>query len=88
MHTYPLDAKTKEGNPFWSLPKRPPIEAVFDPNNNLHASLVAAIACLRASIFKIKVPENPRSEQTKKDIAILASKIQVTDFKPSDEKSK
>lgn len=30
LHVYPLDAKTKEGAPFWSLPKRPPTPVVFD----------------------------------------------------------
>lgn len=24
IHTYPLDLKTKDGNLFWTLPKRPP----------------------------------------------------------------
>ena len=30
LHVYPLDAKTKEGSPFWSLPKRPPVPIDFD----------------------------------------------------------
>lgn len=25
LYTYPLDAKTKNGEPFWKLPKRPPV---------------------------------------------------------------
>ena len=25
LYTYPLDAKTKNGDPFWKLPKRPPM---------------------------------------------------------------
>lgn len=25
LYTYPLDAKTKDGKPFWKLPKRPPV---------------------------------------------------------------
>jgi hypothetical protein len=24
LYTYPLDAQTKDGKPFWKLPKRPP----------------------------------------------------------------
>lgn len=24
LHTYPIDMKTKDGNLFWTLPKRPP----------------------------------------------------------------
>lgn len=30
MYTYPLDSKTKDGEPFWKLPKRPPTEIYFD----------------------------------------------------------
>lgn len=40
LHCYPLDAKTKEGNLFWTLPKRPPTPAVFDKDNLLHASFI------------------------------------------------
>jgi hypothetical protein len=36
LHVYPLDAKTKEGAPFWSLPKRPPTPLIFDAHNTLH----------------------------------------------------
>ena len=36
MHVYPIDAKTKEGNYFWALPKRPPIPSDFDKDNYLH----------------------------------------------------
>lgn len=37
LHAYPLDKMTKEGRPFWSLPKRPPHIVEFDPNNELHS---------------------------------------------------
>jgi len=50
--------------------------------------LVAAIACLRAVIFGIKLPDNPRCEGTKQQIALIASKTTVQDYKPSAEKSK
>lgn len=36
LHVYPLDAKTKEGAPFWSLPKRPPTPIDFTPTDPLH----------------------------------------------------
>lgn len=29
MYTYPLNSKTKDGEPFWKLPKRPPTEISF-----------------------------------------------------------
>lgn len=47
---------TKEGRPFWSLPKRPPHPVVFDKDNIMHASVVAAYACLFAKLFSIKIP--------------------------------
>lgn len=51
MYTYPIDSKTKDGEPFWKLPKRPPTQIHFDPNNQLHRDFVAALAVLRAKIF-------------------------------------
>jgi len=38
LFTYPLDRKTKDGEPFWKLPKRPPTSLEkFDPKDKLHA---------------------------------------------------
>jgi hypothetical protein len=70
LHVYPLDAKTKEGAPFWSLPKRPPTPLAFDPQSTLHQSLIASMACLRAVIFKVKLPsDKPRGDAFKKEVA-------------------
>jgi len=69
MFTYPLDAKTKQGAPFWSLPKRPPTEIIFDPKNPLHAQFVTACACLKASIFNIPFPNDARKESGRLKIA-------------------
>jgi ubiquitin-activating enzyme E1 len=85
LHVYPLDAKTKEGNLFWSLPKRPPSPTAFDKTNDLHLRVVASTACLRATIFKIAIPtEKPRSEEFRKEIGEQAAKVKVPDFVPSD----
>ena len=65
MYTYPLDTKTKEGNLFWSLPKRPPNHIEFDINNKVHIDMISSMACLRAQIYKIPLPKNPRSEELK-----------------------
>jgi ubiquitin-activating enzyme E1-like protein 2 len=43
IHVYPLDAKTKENNLFWSLPKRPPTPVEFDKDSMLHCSFINAI---------------------------------------------
>ena len=84
MHTYPPDFKTKDGEPFWKLPKkRPtPIEAI-DANNLLHASFITALSVLRAKLFHIALPEEFkefRTDKVKVMIAEIGSKIQVCDF--------
>ncbi len=61
MRAYPKDKITKDGDPFWSLPKHPPSELKFNPKNELHARFVTAAACLWAKIFSIPLPENPYS---------------------------
>ena len=67
IHVYPLDAKTKENNLFWSLPKRPPTPVEFDKDSMLHCSFINAIACLRANIFHVEIPsKTPRSDEFKK----------------------
>lgn len=48
MYTYPLDAKTKDGNLFWTLPKRPPTAIEFNVNDPIHINAIAALASLRA----------------------------------------
>ena len=87
LYVYPLDFKTKEGNLFWTFPKRPPLEIKFDPENALHASFIAAMSCLRAKIFGIKLPETPRSLETKLKYASFANDIKIEDFVPSSEKA-
>ena len=42
LYVYPLDTKTKDGKPFWTLPKRPPHPLDFDPENKAHADFIAA----------------------------------------------
>jgi hypothetical protein len=83
-----LDKTTKEGRPFWSLPKRPPTPAVFDPTNQLHANSVAAYACLAAQVFGVAIPyEKPRSAESKADMAQKASSYEVSAFVPNDAKA-
>ncbi len=66
MHVYPLDKVTKEGRPFWSLPKRPPHPVEFDPEDKVHQTYIGACAGLYANIFKIKIDyENPRSDESR-----------------------
>lgn len=45
---YPADCKTKEGQPFWSGPKRCPTAINFDINEDRHAMFVHTFANLIA----------------------------------------
>merc|ERR1719329_888290 len=57
LHVYPTSAVTKDGKPFWTLPKRAPTPLEFDPNDPLCASFVVAAAALRAVEFGLPMPE-------------------------------
>jgi len=89
LHVYPLDFKTKEGNYFWSLPKRPPSPIDFDPTNLLHCRFIASYACLLATIHNIPIPsKEPRSDEFRKEVGLKASQVKVPFFVPSDDKAK
>jgi len=52
LYTYPLDSKTKNGEPFWKLPKRPPTPIMqFDPENILQCTFVTSLAVMIAKIY-------------------------------------
>jgi len=74
LHVYPLDAKTKDGNLFWSLPKRPPVPVDFDKENMLHCTFITSMACLRATIFFLEIPsKKPRSDDFRLNCGEMAS---------------
>ena len=84
---YPLDHKTKEGQPFWSLPKRPPKKLDFTEENAI--DFIASAACLRATIYGVKIPyEKPRSAEAKKDMYEKSWDFVVPEFKADKEKAK
>ena len=45
------------------------------------------MACLRAKLFGLPLPDNARDEQTKLEVAKKASLIELPPFKASDEKA-
>jgi len=55
-HTFPEDAVTSTGAPFWSAPKRFPRAVAFDAADPAHASLVHALALLKAGVHGVEVP--------------------------------
>ena len=76
--TYPVDKKDKDGNLFWSLPKRPPKIIDFDIKNNLCKDFISAYSCLLANLFNIKnIYKNPRDESSKIDIIKISNDIKI-----------
>ena len=53
---------TKDGKPFWSSPKRPPFEMIFDKGDPLHQTFMVACASLTAKIYGIPAPKNLRKD--------------------------
>lgn len=89
LYSFPKDAVTSTGVPFWSGPKRAPTPIIFDPNNENHMEFIIAAANLRAFNFGLK--GNRDVEAFKKVLAgikvpeftpISNLKIQVEDDKP------
>lgn len=56
LASFPLDAKDKEGAPFWSGPKRAPTAIAFDASNPDHMNFIVPFANLIAAA--LGVPEN------------------------------
>lgn len=68
VYTFPEDAATSTGTPFWSAPKRFPTALVFDAADASHASFVQAAAILKAEVHGIPRPEYAA------DMAAIAAK--------------
>lgn len=89
LHVYPLDAVTKDGNPFWTLPKKPPMPIEFDPASELHCTFVNSMACLRATMFYIDIPsKEPRSEQFRIECGEIAGQFTPAPFVANEDKAK
>ncbi|GAM90106.1 hypothetical protein ANO11243_081460 [Dothideomycetidae sp. 11243] len=78
LFSFPKDAKTDSGQPFWSGPKRAPDPLTFDPENPTHFTFVLAGANLRA--FNYGIPQKQASD--KAEIITMLDNIIVPDFKP------
>ena len=86
LHVYPLEAVTKDGSPFWALPKRPPHALVFDAEDPLHIQFIIAASYLRAAEFCIPTP--PRNPVHIANIMAQARSIKLPVFVPSEEKAR
>eukprot|EP00271_Cylindrocystis_brebissonii_P015800 TRINITY_DN38822_c0_g1_i1.p1 TRINITY_DN38822_c0_g1~~TRINITY_DN38822_c0_g1_i1.p1 ORF type:complete len:1057 (+),score=227.94 TRINITY_DN38822_c0_g1_i1:231-3401(+) len=77
--TFPEDAATSTGVPFWSAPKRFPRAVVFDAHDPSHLSFLQSLAILRAETFGITLP--PAATDLKQ-LEAMVSKVAVPEFSP------
>ncbi|XP_073140543.1 ubiquitin-activating enzyme E1 1-like isoform X2 [Henckelia pumila] len=79
--TFPEDAVTSSGAPFWSAPKRFPHPLQFSTADTSHLHFIMAASILRAEIFGIAIPEWAKHP---KKLAEAVDKVTVPDFLPKE----
>ncbi|WOK96678.1 ubiquitin-activating enzyme E1 2-like isoform X1 [Canna indica] len=77
--TFPEDAATSTGAPFWSAPKRFPRPLQFSSSDPSHLQFIMAASILRAEIFGISIPEWANNA---KKLADAVDNVIVPDFQP------
>ncbi|KAG2486273.1 hypothetical protein HYH03_015097 [Edaphochlamys debaryana] len=78
-YTFPEDATTSTGAPFWSAPKRFPKPLNFDPADPAHAAFVQSGAILRAEVYGIPRPAWAGDASR---VAAVAASLDVPAFVP------
>ncbi|MCD9645786.1 E1 ubiquitin-activating protein [Datura stramonium] len=78
-YTFPEDATTSSGAPFWSAPKRFPRPLQFSVDDASHLQFLLAASMLRAETFGIPIPDWVKSPQ---ELAEAVDKVIVPDFQP------
>lgn len=79
IYTFPEDAATSTGAPFWSAPKRFPRPLEFSSSDPGHLQFLMAAAILRAETFGIPIPDWGKNP---KKLAEAVDSVIVPDFKP------
>ncbi|KAF8096482.1 hypothetical protein N665_0307s0013 [Sinapis alba] len=82
IFTFPEDANTSTGAPFWSAPKRFPRPLQFTSTDLSHANFVMAAAILRAETFGIPTPEWAK---TPTGLAEAVERVIVPNFVPRED---
>uniref|UniRef100_A0A453AK65 E1 ubiquitin-activating enzyme n=1 Tax=Aegilops tauschii subsp. strangulata TaxID=200361 RepID=A0A453AK65_AEGTS len=77
--TFPEDAATSMGAPFWSAPKRFPRALQFSAADQSHLNFIMSASILRAESFGVAIPE--WAKNTSK-LADVVQKIIVPTFEP------
>ncbi|GLT26833.1 hypothetical protein SLA2020_018750 [Shorea laevis] len=79
IYTFPEDAATSTGAPFWSAPKRFPHPLEFSTADPSHLHFIMAASILRAETFGLPVPDwvkNPKM------LSQAVDKVIVPEFQP------
>ena len=79
IFTFPEDAVTSTGAPFWSAPKRFPGVVEWSASDPAHASFVQALAILLAETYAVEIPDYARDAAK---VAEVAAKVSVEQFVP------
>ncbi|KAI9118197.1 hypothetical protein K1719_010529 [Acacia pycnantha] len=79
IYTFPEDAATSTGTPFWSAPKRFPHPLQFSTSDRGHLHFVMAASILRAEAFGIPIPDWVKNP---KKLAEAIDRVIVPDFQP------
>ncbi|XAR58888.1 hypothetical protein NMG60_11014458 [Bertholletia excelsa] len=79
IFTFPEDAATSTGAPFWSAPKRFPHPLQFSAADPSHLHFIMAASVLRAETFGIPVPDWAKNP---KKLAEAVDKVMVPEFQP------
>lgn len=82
IYTFPEDAATSTGAPFWSAPKRFPRPLQFSASDIGHLHFVMAASILRAETFGIPIPDWVKHP---KKFAEAGDKVMVPDFQPKND---
>lgn len=77
--TFPEDASTSTGAPFWSAPKRFPRPLAFSATDLSHVRFIMAASILRAVSFGIAIPDWAKCTT---DLIDAISKVHIPEFKP------
>lgn len=78
-YTFPEDATTSNGTPFWSAPKRFPRPLKFSVDDPSHLYFLMAASVLRAETFGIPIPDWVKSPSK---LADAVNKVKVPEFQP------
>ncbi|CAL5060894.1 unnamed protein product [Urochloa decumbens] len=77
--TFPEDASTSMGAPFWSAPKRFPRPLQFSATDSSHVHFIMSASILRAESFGIAIPDWAKNTS---ELADAVNKVEVPEFKP------